>query len=307
MKKIIIGYTGFVGSNLCNQTSFDGFFNSKNVQNAFDSNPDICVYSGVRAEKFIANSNEIEDLNIINNAIENIKKINPKFLVLISTIDVYNQKQNKNENNDISIDDLEPYGKNRLFLERWVERNFENYLIVRLPALFGKGLKKNFIYDYVHRIPNMIKKQKFDELCQIDSNLEYYYEMNQTGFYQLRSLINNEANRLIEILEKIGFTALNFTDSRNQFQFYNLDHLWNHIQVSIQNGIKKVNLVSEPVSANMIYKYLESNEFTNHILEKPLNYNIKTNYSAIFNGNDGYIYNSEFILNEIKEFIRGKE
>lgn len=307
MKKIIVGNSGFVGSNLCTQTSFDGYFNSKNIQNAFNLNPEVCVYAGVRAEKFIANSNPEQDLDTINTAIDNIKKINPKFLILISTIDVYSDKQLKNENHNILIDELEPYGKNRLILEKWVENNFKNYLIVRLPALFGKGLKKNFIYDYMHRIPKLIKAQKFDELCFKNSELENYYFKNEIGFYQLKNLTLDETNRLILILEDIEFSSLNFTDSRNKFQFYNLDYLWDHIQISIQNGIKKINLVSEPISANEIYQYLENTRFVNHILDKPVSYNLKSNYYSIFDGYDGYLFKKEFILNEIKEFIRGKE
>ena len=32
MKKALIGYTGFVGSNLQTQIKFDDFYNSKNIQ-----------------------------------------------------------------------------------------------------------------------------------------------------------------------------------------------------------------------------------------------------------------------------------
>ena len=46
---------------------------------------------------------------------------------------------------EINIDKLTTYGKNRLLLEQFVEKNYDNYLIVRLPALFGKGLKKNLL------------------------------------------------------------------------------------------------------------------------------------------------------------------
>ena len=86
---IIVGYTGFVGSNIAAEHKFDYSFNSKNIGDAFGTNPDLCVYSGVRAEKFLANNDPDGDMAVINNAIENIKKINPKRIVLISTIDVY--------------------------------------------------------------------------------------------------------------------------------------------------------------------------------------------------------------------------
>ena len=305
MKKILIGHSGFVGSNLVEQTLFDAVYNSKNIGLAFYTNPDICVYSGIRAEKFLANSNGIEDLEMVNNAIENINKINPKFLILISTIDVYFESENKNEDYEIPLTGLEPYGKNRLILEKWVESNLDNYLIVRLPALFGKNIKKNFIYDYIYRIPKMLKEPKFNQLALLNSEMNNYYMRNANGFYECKALSDEEVEKLRRILIDLNFSALNFTDSRSSFQFYNLAHLWCHIEIAMRNNIKKINLVSEPISASMIYQYLSKSEFENHILKSPLKYNLKTKYDVLFNGSNGYIFNKEFILNEITEFVRG--
>ncbi|HCT63575.1 MAG TPA: hypothetical protein DIC19_05695 [Erysipelotrichaceae bacterium] len=307
MKKIIVGYTGFVGSNLSNQTHFDDFFNSKNITQAFGSNPDLCVYAGLSAEKYIANANPLDDLSKVHEAIENIQRINPKFLILISTIDVYPLTQDKDETYDIPLTGKETYGRNRLILEKWVEENIREYLIVRLPALFGNGLKKNFIYDYIHRTPKMIKVQKFKELCPLNSDLEKYYTKNDSGFYQLKDLNKIEIDQLSLALDKVGFTSLNFTDSRNQFQFYNLEHLWKHIQIALKNDIKKINLVSEPISAETIFKHLENSEFTNHILHEPIRYDLKTIYYSLYNGEKGYIFTSKSVLEEINEFTRGEE
>ena len=87
--KLLVGHTGFVGSNLKEQVHFDGLYNSQNISEAFSTNPDWLVYSGVRAEKFLANSAPETDFEIIEQAIDNIRKINPKKLILISTVDVY--------------------------------------------------------------------------------------------------------------------------------------------------------------------------------------------------------------------------
>ena len=51
----LVGYTGFVGSNLAASHTFDGQFNSRNIQQAFGGRPDLLVYAGVRAEMFLAN------------------------------------------------------------------------------------------------------------------------------------------------------------------------------------------------------------------------------------------------------------
>ena len=36
----LVGYTGFVGSNLYENGSFDSVFNSKNISDAFGTNPE---------------------------------------------------------------------------------------------------------------------------------------------------------------------------------------------------------------------------------------------------------------------------
>ena len=48
----LVGYTGFVGSNIDLKGNIDKKYNSKNIKDAFGTNPDILIYSGVRAEKF---------------------------------------------------------------------------------------------------------------------------------------------------------------------------------------------------------------------------------------------------------------
>ncbi len=64
--------------------------------------------------------------------------------VLLSTVDVYGQVNGVDENDPPT--GATPYGMHRLELEQFVAGRF-HALIVRLPALFGPGLKKNAIYD----------------------------------------------------------------------------------------------------------------------------------------------------------------
>ena len=81
----------------------------------------------------------------IENAFYNIQQIQPKKLVLISTIDVYKSPINVNEDTPIISEDLQPYGANRYYLEQKVRDDFPETLIIRLPGLFGKNIKKNFL------------------------------------------------------------------------------------------------------------------------------------------------------------------
>ena len=53
--RALVGYTGFVGGNLAAAGTFDGLYNSKNIEEAFGTKPDILYYAAVPAEKFTAN------------------------------------------------------------------------------------------------------------------------------------------------------------------------------------------------------------------------------------------------------------
>ena len=180
--KSLVGYSGFVGSNIALGIKFDNYYNSKNIKEAYGTNPDLLVYSGVPAQKFMANKFPEQDMEVIKEAIENIQKINPKKLVLISTIDVYNNPNNVDETAIINPDENQPYGKNRFFLEKWVMDNINDYLIVRLPGLYGQNIKKNFIYDLIHQIPSMLNEQKFTELLSKDDLIKDYYDKKDDGF-----------------------------------------------------------------------------------------------------------------------------
>ena len=150
--------------------------NTKNREDAFGKNPDLLVYAGLRAEKFLANNDPEADLKNIEEAFEQIKKINPGKLVLISTVDVYKEPVGVDEDTKINTDGLAAYGLNRYKLEQLVRSEYPDALIVRLPGLFGKGLKKNFIYDYIHVIPSMLKETKYLELSSISEKIKTSYE-----------------------------------------------------------------------------------------------------------------------------------
>ena len=104
----IVGYSGFVGSNLCASFDFDGKYDKDNVTEAFGTNPDVLFYSGVPAQKFIANKFPQQDFETVVEALDNMKKINPKKVVLISSVDVYKEPNGKNESSFMDKENLHP-------------------------------------------------------------------------------------------------------------------------------------------------------------------------------------------------------
>lgn len=298
----LVGYTGFVGSNLYDKGDFDAVYNSKNIEEAFDTCPDLLVYAGLRAEKYLANDDPVKDLKMIETAKENILKINPKKLVLISTIDIFKTPLGVNESSDVETDGLHAYGYHRYLLELWVREKYPDALIIRLPGLFGKNIKKNFIYDFINIIPFMLKDEKFRELAEREPLLERYYEKQDNGFYKV-NVSENDKKTLKDIFRSLDFSALQFTDSRSRYQFYNLGNLWKDIGIALNAEIKLWHPATEPISAGELYHYLTGGTFFNEIARSPVYYDYRTIHDELFGGKGGYICDAMQILAEIKVFV----
>lgn len=305
----LVGYTGFVGSNIyaAGKEKIDGIYNSKNIQDAYGTSPDLLIYAGMRAEKYLANRNPEADMQRILQAEDNIRRIHPKKLVLISTVDVFNDTRDKDEDAEINTDNLHAYGYNRYQLEKWVRKEYTDALIIRLPGLYGINIKKNFIYDYINVIPFMLNKTKFQELAARDRELALYYNLQENGFYQCCELTNEEKKMLRDKFNKLGFTALNFTDSRSVYQFYPLFRLWSDIEILLDTGITMWHPATEPVSAGEIYEYLTGTPFINEITDQPAYYNYRTKHDKLFGGGNGYLLQKEQVLEDIRNFVRGSE
>ena len=138
MKDILVGYSGFVGSNIAGQHDFTRLFNSKNIEDSYGLNPDLLVYAGIPSEMFLAEKFPEKDLSIIKNAFENIKKINPKFIILISTITVFDKVQGIDESYTVNPEKLSAYGKNRLLLEKFINSN----KLLSIKVYFSKSKSK---------------------------------------------------------------------------------------------------------------------------------------------------------------------
>ena len=208
--EFLVGYTGFVGSNLAASHSFDGYYNSKNIEQAYGKEPDLLVYAGVRAEMFLANHDPAADLANLKQAADNIARIAPKRLVLVSTISVYDEPKGADEDSPIDRNRLTAYGANRRWLEEWVEEHIPGHLIVRLPALYGRNLKKNFLYDYIHYIPPMLTAAKREELGAREPLISECYLPQDNGFYRCRPVEGEEREALKAAFRRTGFSALNF-------------------------------------------------------------------------------------------------
>lgn len=307
----LVGYTGFVGSNIYARARnrIEGVFDSKNIEKAYGLEPELLIYAGLPAQKRLANSAPEQDLGMMLQACENIRLINPRKPVLISTVDVYRNPVGVDENSAAFSEGnpagsgIQPYGLNRYYFEAWLQKEYQEGLIIRLPSLYGLHIKKSFIYDYLNVIPSVLREEEMQELVAKDAALKDCYELQEDGTYSCRKIPEAEKEPLKERFRKAGITALHFADSRSTYQFYPLSRLWEDIQTAIDMDVRVLNLVTEPVSVGELYAYLTGNSFENKLDGKPVQYDCRTIYAEKFGGGDGYICTKDEILKDIKRFV----
>lgn len=172
MKSALIGFTGFVGSNIASQHKFSDLYNSQNINDIEGKEYDLIVSAGTTALRWKANQEPQEDWNGIKKLLDSLEKVKAKHFILVSTVDVYPVKVGVNEDTHINESELtEAYGKHRFQVEKFVKEHFNNVTIARFPQLYGDGLKKNFIFDLIH-----------------DNALDFTHKDTLMQFYHLKNI-----------------------------------------------------------------------------------------------------------------------
>lgn len=304
MRTALVGCTGFVGGNLAASHRFEGLYHSTNVTEAFGARPDLLVYAGLPAAKYLANSDPEADWAVCRNAAENIRAINPRQLVLISTVDVFARPQGVDEAAAPDLENPQAYGRNRARLEALVRGDFPTALILRLPALYGAGLKKNFLFDLHTITPFILKEALYRRLAEKSPLVQKSYAPAANGFYQLSPAADRPALRAF--FAQNDFNALCFTDSRSEYQFYDLSRLYADLSTALKEGLTLLHPATPPVSAARVYAAVTGRaDWQNHLPAPPAAYDLRTRYAALFGGRGPYLYSEEEELASIAAFMRG--
>lgn len=170
----LIGHSGFVGGNLLARRTYDAVYRSSNIDAIGGREFDHVVCAGIQAMKWWANLHPEEDLAGIEKLLGALSKVRAERFTLVSTIDVYPSPRGVNEDSPIEPEGHHAYGLHRLYAEQRIAEMFPQVLVLRLPGVFGPGLKKNVIYDLIH-----------------DNNLHQVHPDGVFQYYDLRRLADD--------------------------------------------------------------------------------------------------------------------
>ncbi|MGC6330278.1 Rossmann-fold NAD(P)-binding domain-containing protein [Rhizorhabdus sp. FW153] len=145
----LIGHSGLVGSTLARASHYAACYNSRTIDDMRGGRFGHIVCAGVSAVKWLANKEPEKDLAGIRRLTDVLDTVRADRFTLISTVDVFADPVGVDESTSPAGNPA-PYGRHRFELEQWVASRFPACRIVRLPGLFGTGLKKNILFDLIH-------------------------------------------------------------------------------------------------------------------------------------------------------------
>jgi hypothetical protein len=307
----IIGNRGLVGKNLCKQHEFQHQFNTSNMPRYYDGTYSTVVCSAAPASMLLAKRDPVSDGEVIDHLIEQLSLLCCDQFVLISSIAVLAGTIAPNEDTfDFEMNSV--YGINRRRLEVYCAQRFDKCLIVRLPALFGEGLKKNFIYDMLNPVPSFLTTASCNAIKDLlphnllSDFLEALEWVSGVSMYKVdRRKINTMPNKLEleHLLIDSGFSSLRFTNPESKFQFYNLNRLWADIEVGLSADLKVLHISTAPLKVDEIYNVVTNKVMPRHASDAAKQeQNMRTCHGHLWGSNNAYIIQENEMLEEIVSF-----
>jgi hypothetical protein len=145
----IVGWTGLVGRELLTRLPGAELYNSTNIQSMAGRCFNRIYFAGMPAEKWKINGAPDADYERLCMYKDLLATVHCAHFYLISTVDVLDCSVPQDETGLVYAS--HPYGRHRRLLELYVAERFPGcHTIVRLPGLFGTGLKKNALYDLIY-------------------------------------------------------------------------------------------------------------------------------------------------------------
>ena len=261
----LVGHTGFVGAALAGQHTFAHRFNSATIAGIDRLPCGTLVCAAAPGSMLEANRAPERDRAAIKGLIARLETVRAERCVLISSIAVLADFAGGDAEDTDRFQQTLAYGRHRRALEAFVEAHFAQSLIVRLPALFGPGLRKNFLFDLMNPVPAMLPPDRHAALvAAVGPRLAewagaLYAPDPATGMLKLdRARLDADARRgaLERAVEEAGFAAVRFHHPDTTYQYYGIDRLWQDIGIALEAGLSHIHLVAEPLRAADIHRRL---------------------------------------------------
>jgi hypothetical protein len=230
---------------------------------------------------------------------------------LISSIAVLADFSGADDESTAAFQEALAYGRHRRLLEIFCETQFDNCLVVRLPALFGRGLRKNFMFDLMNPVPTMLPSARFETLiAQIapklrDALIALYAPDAATGMRRLdRAALDVDPRRpeFEDAVREAGMSAVWFHNPDTTYQYYDMTRLWADIGMALEAGLSHIHLAVAPLRAADIHDRLLGAPMpdTGAKLHRE---DMRTRHAALWGRDGPYLEDADTVLDKLAAFF----
>lgn len=307
----VIGHTGFVGSTLMRSMPSALGFNSRTISQSAGQAFDTVFCAAAPGSMFEANKYPERDAERIDALIASLDALTAERFVLISTIAVLDRFDGGYTEEEARYQQDTPYGVNRRRLEVACQERFSRCLVVRLPALFGPGLAKNFIFDLMNPMPTMLNAAAYDTLrtgltAGLLPTLDAVYRHEESLGMQVidRAKLATASDRAALQAEAtaLGVNAVNFHNRETTYQFYEMARLAEDVELALQAGLNVLHLAPAPLRCADIHRALTGNDMpqTNARLHTE---DMRTEHAELWGASGPYNRAPEDVLDALSGFF----
>lgn len=309
----LIGSTGFVGGSLARQHNFMGHFTSRNIASISETNWDTVVCAAAPGSMLEANTAPDRDARKIGALCDELRKLRARRFVLVSSVAVLEDFAGQDDESTIHFQQELAYGRNRRMLEAFCQENFDQCLVLRLPALYGPDLRKNFVFDLMNPMPSMLNEVRMTALkdnlspAQADFLDTVYHPDAATGLQKLDRPAYNAAPQRAKLdaaVLELGLSATQFHNPNTTYQFYGTMRLWQDIGVASEAGLEVIHLATAPLRAADIHLRLTGCEMpeTGARLHHE---DLRSRHASLWGRQDGYLQSADEVMNALAAFYVG--
>ena len=314
MGDALIGHTGFVGGSLARQHAFAATFNSANIVDISGQAFDTVVCAAAPGSMLQANRAPERDRTAIEALMDRLDGVESRRFVLVSSIAVLADFAGGDDEDTQAFQKALAYGRHRRMLEAFCENRFDTCLVVRLPALFGPGLRKNFVFDLMNPVPSMLPEARLETLLERlpaelrDALAAFYKADAATEMLRLdRAALDADSRRpaLDAAVRAAEMSATQFHNPDTTYQCYNIARLWADIGTALDTGLHHLHLAVAPLRAADIHARLLGVPMpeTGAKLHRE---DMRTRHAALWGRTGPYLEDAGTVLDKLDAFHAGQ-
>ena len=254
----ILGGDGFIGSAFTRELSARGIhfvvINRLNYDDLRGTECDIFINANGNSKKYLAEENPALDFELsVNSVLDSLINFKYDRYIFLSSGDVYcdqSSPETTREGQLINILLQSRYGFHKYIAEQLVRKYAINWLIFRMSGFFGRGLKKNAIFDILNN--NEIWLTAKSELQFMSTDEAANIILNIASKEVNNEIINIGGDGVIDIA-----SIYNLAGSKSKYKF-NAKTIRYELNLDKLKGILKKNPTNTYESvANFIRKITE--------------------------------------------------